>query len=198
MTPELTAIKFPIAIRTEHIVTQQTTFRIQQHGKGLNSGNFTIFEPDDKSTGNKSGSNATPQQPLLQVDGKYGKLDERRSFSDASGLPLFELYHKAMGVTCMLKDNMDVSVRSAVPGEVDIVLQVRGQDIWKQRTNVYLGDKVIMTTKRTDKLSVYLPGKKLEWDVEIAAGMDISLASVIVVVLAANMYNSSMQASSSK
>lgn len=54
-----------------------------------------------------------------------------------------------------------------------------------------------MTAERTDKWSVYVPGKKLEWMVDVVAGMDVAVASVIVVVLAANMYDSSMQSSSS-
>lgn len=70
----------------------------------------------------------------------------------------------------------------------DVVLHVQGQDIWKLRTNVLLGDQVIMITKRLDKLSVYLPGTKVEWMVSVAEGMDIALAFAIVVVMGTNMY----------
>lgn len=230
MLPELTAPKQPIAIRTEHIVDKPTSFRVQQHGKGLSSGKFTVFRPKSEVALQKNGKDPgelsstaqekeQEQEPetLMYVEGKYTSLEEKRAFRDASGLPLFELYHRAIGVTwyvelpgrngapivcikprfSMLKDNLDVQIQNAADDGQEVTLHVQGQDIWKQRTNVYLGDNVVMTAKRTDKLAVYLPGKKLEWDVDIAAGIDVSLASVIMVVLAANMYNSSMKASSS-
>lgn len=221
MFPELTALKQPIAIRKEHIVDKSTTFRVQQHGKGLSSGKFTVFDPetaageDDVPSTKGASAEKRPPQKLMHVDGKYVSLEERRAFCDASGLPLFDVSHRAAGVTwyvelpggngtpiarieprfSMLKDELDVHVKNAAANGEGVTLRARGQDIWKQRTNVYLDDKVVMTAKRTDKLSVYVPGKKLEWAVDIAAGMDISLASVIVVVLAANMYDSSMQSS---
>ena len=97
---------------------------------------------------------------------------------------------RANGSQCLL---VSVKNAAAADGE-EVTLCVEGQDIWKQRTNVYLGDKVVMTAKRTDKLSPYLPGKKVEWSVHVASGMDLSLASMIVVVLAANMYDARMQA----
>lgn len=223
MFPELTALKQPIAVRTEYIVDKDTTFRVQQHGKGLSCGKFTIFSPDGGADADEvlstKGASAEKQKPqtLMYVDGKYGSIEEKRAFRDASGLPLFDVYHRAIGVTwyielpggngtpfarikprfSMLKDVLDVHIKNAAANGEEVTLHVQGQDIWKQRTNIYLNDKVIMTAKRIDKLSVYLPGKKLEWDVDITAGMDISLASAIVVVLAANMYDSSMQSSSS-
>jgi len=98
--------------------------------------------------------------------------------------------------TCGLKDKLDGFVTYADGDGEEAVLRVGGQDIWKQRTNVTMGDKVVMTAKRTDKLSVYVPGRKLEWMVDVAAGMDMALASVIVVVLAANMYGSTSHESS--
>jgi hypothetical protein len=55
------------------------------------------------------------------------------------------------------KDRYDVFVHGENGKEVQ--LRVRGQDIWKLRTNVYCGDKVLMTAKRQGKLDVYIPGK---------------------------------------
>ena len=214
--PAHTSPKRPIAIRFELVVDQHTTFRVQQHGKALFEGKFTIFRPHEEGQSTKAGSvagpsNGPPQSAILmQVDGKYMSRDGRCSFTDASGLPLFELYHKIMGTTwhvelpggngksimriaprtCGLKDKLDGFVTYADGDGEEAVLRVGGQDIWKQRTNVTMGDKVVMTAKRTDKLSVYVPGRKLEWMVDVAAGMDMALASVIVVVLAANMYGS--------
>lgn len=76
-----------------------------------------------------------------------------------------------------LKDKFDVLFRNAAPDSVgeDIKLEVRGQDIWKLRINVYLDGKVVMTAKRTEKLSVYLPGIPPQWSVDVAEGMDLSV-----------------------
>lgn len=218
MFPEITPLKLPIAIRTEHVVDKHTTFRVLQHGKALSSGKFTVFSPNGYTAADESldhkGASAEEQHPqaLMFVDGKYMSRKERRAFRDASGLPLFDIYHCAMGATWYvevpggngtpiarimpsysLKDVLDIQLYNAAANGEEVALHVQGQDIWKLRTNVYLGDKVIMTAKRNDKLAAYLPGRKLEWVVDIAAGMDISLASVIVVVLAANMYDSTLQ-----
>lgn len=223
MIPDFATLKQSIAIRNDYVAKQQTSFRVLQHGKGLSSGKFTVFQPEGTYVSEKSAcAEKQPEQSpqngtLMYVDGQFGTLDAKRSFRDNSGLPLFDLYHKAAGVTwyvelpggndtaiarlaprfSALKDKLEVCVKNAAANGEDTILHVQGQDIWKQRTNVYLGDKVVMTVKRTDKWSVYLPGKNLEWMVDVVAGMDISLATVIVVVLAANMYDSSMQHSSS-
>ncbi|UNI21214.1 hypothetical protein JDV02_007224 [Purpureocillium takamizusanense] len=71
-------------------------------------------------------------------------------------------------------DRTDVDIENAAPNGERITLRVQGQDIWKLRTNVYMGEKVVMTTKRMDK---------------IVAGMDIALASAIVVFMAATMFS---------
>lgn len=93
------------------------------------------------------------------------------------GMPLVEFRPQGS----VFKDKLDINVCSRMGeggGEGEMVkLEVRGQDIWKIRTNVYWGDSVVMTAKRQDKLAVYLPGKSLEWVVDVAQGMDISLVS---------------------
>jgi uncharacterized protein YxjI len=222
MFPDLASPKQPIAIRTEHIVHTNTSVRVQQQGKALSSSKFTIFSHNGDGAATDEATSfptkiAEPQV-LLTVDGKYMSKDTRRSFFDASGLPLFDLQQFPMSVawnvevpggngTSMarimprlggFKDRLDCVIMNAAADSEEVSLRVQGQDIWKQRTNVYLGDKIVMTAKRTAKLSTYVPGMKVEWIVDIAAGMDVSLASVIVVVMAANMYDSATQASSKK
>jgi len=192
MFPDIAAPKIPIAIRTEYIVDEKTTFRVLQHGKGLSSAKFTIFSPFGDVATDKSlhatnaafaesqrqrrtcsSSTSTPskqsQQPLMSVDGKYASVHRRRSFFDASGLPLFDLYCRPVGVTwyveppgrkeknkdessatpvarimprfSIFKDNLEVSVMNAADHGEEVTLRVQGQDIWKQRTNVYLCEK---------------------------------------------------------
>jgi hypothetical protein len=117
-------------------------------------------------------------------------------------LPLFEIARKRLGVTWfvhlpgskekddprpvatvvpqwhMLKDKFDVHFSNAAGGDSgreEIVLSVRGQDIWKSRTHVYYGDALVMTSKLKDMVAVYVPGKRPEWEIEVAEGVDLSL-----------------------
>ncbi|RHZ64970.1 hypothetical protein CDV55_100591 [Aspergillus turcosus] len=215
MTSSLTRLKQPIALRTEYIASSPTTIRVKQHSKSWSAGDFTVSTvPSD---GSGSGS---PAQTLFTVDGDFASVSQRRRVQDATGLPLFELARKRLGVTWfvhlpgskekddpapiativpqfhMLKDKFDVYFSNAAGvdgGREEIVLSVRGQDIWKSRTHVYYGDALVMTAKLTDMVSVYIPGKRPEWEIEVAEGMDLSLASIIGVLLAAMLYQSSVK-----
>ncbi|KAL5001090.1 tubby C-terminal-like domain-containing protein [Aspergillus recurvatus] len=213
----LTPCKQPIAIRPEHIAPSTTTIRVNQHSASLSRGKFTI-----------SSIPRTPaEEPttLFAVDGNIASWTQRRQFRDASGLPLFEIARKKLGVTWYLhlpegtrnshgssgsadepiatfvpqysvfKDKFDVHFRNAAPGARDeeVVLAVRGQNIWKTRSHVYLRGKLVMVAKLTGtgKVAVYVPGIRPSWEVTVAEGMDLSLASVISVLLAQVLYQSS-------
>lgn len=191
MKPELCTLKHPIAIRTQHIAKQPTTLRVKQHDGQVSGANFTI-------TLDKSENVDSKQQPetLFTVDGKLLTMDQRRTFRNASGEPLFDAYRRTSGYTWFvdlpgeghgmpvvrlsprwnnLKDKVHVEVLNAAAGGEEIRLEAIGQDVWKLRTNVYLADKVVMTAKRSDKLSPYLMWKRPEWVVEVSEGMDLSL-----------------------
>lgn len=90
----LTPLKQSLAIRPEHVVPSTTTIRVKQHSASLSSSNFTI-------TGAP-----TPESPegakLFAVDGDFASWSQRRRFCDASGLPLFEISRKDLGVTFYL------------------------------------------------------------------------------------------------
>lgn len=217
MFPELGILKQPIAIRPEHIADSQKTFLVQQQGHGGSKEprtKFTIEATNSaKPLREKDVIEGKKQhEMLITVDARYLTLEDRHAFRDATGLPLFELYHNKSWVTwyidtpggngtkiavikprlSLFKDVLDVQLKNAAADGEDVTLHVRGQDVWKQRINVYFGDSVVMTVKRTDKLSAYVFSKKLSWVVDVAEGMDVSLASAIVVVLAATLYTGSM------
>ncbi|KAF7590290.1 hypothetical protein BBP40_003027 [Aspergillus hancockii] len=203
-----TTLKQPIALRPEHLASCPSTIRVKQHSKSWSGGDFTI------STYPSEGSSATK---LFSVDGDFGSLSQRRHFRDSSGLPLFELHRKKSGVTWFVhlpgdnsdaepiaaiatkwsafKDKFDVHIKNAAVNGEDTVLEVRGQDIWKVKTHVYHNGALAMTAKLTDVLSVYVPGKRPEWELTVAEGMDLSLASVIGVLLATMLKYSSMPSS---
>ncbi|KAJ2972193.1 hypothetical protein NQ176_g7297 [Zarea fungicola] len=222
MFPKIGTLKQPLAIRPEHVVDRSTTLHMQQrgHSSGVAHGTkFTIHDASSNEALDQKAHVAEKEQSsvLISVDAKNVSLDARHTFRDATRLPLFELYRPKIGVTwyvevpggngtpiavfkprfSVFKDNMDLELKNAAANGEDVRLHIQGQDVWKQRINVSLGDEIVMTIKRNEKLSVYVPGKKLSWSVDVAAGIDISLASAIVVVLSATMYNSSMTASSS-
>ncbi|KAJ5200269.1 hypothetical protein N7491_008931 [Penicillium cf. griseofulvum] len=205
----LTPTKQPIAIRPEHVASSTTTIQVKQHSASWSSGKFTIS------------STQTAEEPLLKtlfsVDGDAVSLSQRRHFRDASGLPLFEISRKKVGVTwylhlpgessskgnasepiatvapkwSALKDKFDVHLRNVAANGEETILEVRGQNVWKSKTHVYHRGKLVMVVKLTDMAAVYLPGKRPSWEVVVAEGMDLSLASVIAVLLATMLYQSS-------
>lgn len=145
MHPELTPLKQPIAIRLDYIADKNTSFRVQQHGKALSSGKFTIFSPDGHAT-LKNGAEASPSkkpslQPMMHVNGKYMEPTDRRVFTDATGLPLFDVYHGKLDKTWLielpggrslpvariqphlgLKDNLDVDVKNVADNGDEVLL----------------------------------------------------------------------------
>ncbi|KAJ9225013.1 hypothetical protein DTO027B5_2415 [Paecilomyces variotii] len=208
MSEPLTVLKHPIALRNEHVASKETVIRVKQHSKSWSGGDFTISEwpAEESSEGTR----------LFSVVGSVKSLSQRCHVRDASGLPLFEIYRKRTGVTWFvelpgdnrspepiatfaprwssLKDKYDVYVKNASGGD-EVVLEVRGQDIWKLKTHVYYNGNMVMVARRTDYLVPYIPGKRPEWKVKVAEGFDISLASLITVVLAQVLYSSSYPSS---
>lgn len=193
----LTPIKQPIAIRPEHVASSTTTIQVKQHSASWSSGNFTISStPTAKEP---------LLNKLFGVDGDFASWSQRHHFRDASGLPLFEISRKRTGVTwylhlpgessssssskesasepiatvvpkwSALKDKFDVHLQNAAANGEETILAVRGQNVWKSKTNVYHHGNLVMTVKLTDMAAVYLPGKRPAWEVVVAEGMDLSL-----------------------
>lgn len=222
MFPKLSILKHSIAVCKEHVVDDDTTFLVQQHnfgGKNASKTKFTIESaPAGESLDKKSGMwDKADSKTLMSVEAKYISVKEEHVFRDAAGQSLLTLYHDKMSVIWRLdipgtenattavitprpslfKDRLDVQVHNAEDGAT-VALRVEGQDIWKQRVNVYLGDVVVMTVKRTDKVAAYLMSRTLSWVVDVAAGMDVALASAIVVVLSETLYSSSVMSATWK
>lgn len=59
----------------------------------------------------------------------------------------------------VLKDKFDVHLQNAAANGEETILVVRGQNVWKSKTNVYHHGKLVMAVKLTDVAAVYLPGK---------------------------------------
>ena len=74
-----------------------------------------------------------------------------------------------------LKDKFDVHFQNAAANREETILAVRGQNVWKSKTNVYHHGNLVMMVKLMDMAAVYLPGKQPTWEVVVAEGMDLSL-----------------------
>jgi hypothetical protein len=192
MPTELVSVKQPIMIRPEHVCYDATTLRVRQHCLNWSYGDFSVVDTSKAAS-------STPSSSLFTVDGKVGSWTQGRAVRDASGLPIFDIRpqrRKNAGVTWFvelpggsaplvtlaprrnnLKDRLDVYIH----GEEDVMLQVRGLDVWKKATHVYLGDLLVMDVKLVNLLSVYVPFfKDNQWDVRVSQGMDASLVSQIL------------------
>ncbi|KAJ0423515.1 hypothetical protein BJY00DRAFT_310171 [Aspergillus carlsbadensis] len=202
--PELTDLKQPIAILTDYIAASPTTIRVKQHKKSRNRApgdDLTVWtwSDDEISTSTRS----SDQRKLFSVAGDSVPFSQRRSFRDAAGLPLFELAQKKAGVTWFvhvpgeeetseaiaaiaprwnpLKNKLDVYVRNAAGNGAEVKLKLRCQDLSRFRTHVYYDGALVMAASRVDGHDSLT---EVEWEVDVAGGLDISLASVIMVVLA--------------
>ncbi|KAE8168020.1 tubby C-terminal-like domain-containing protein [Aspergillus tamarii] len=214
MTSTLTPLKQPIALRTEYIASHPTTIRVKQHSNSWSGGDFTVTKcPTDESP---------LAEKLFTVDGDFKSISQRRYFQDASGLPLFEIAHKRLGVTWFvhlpggrestdstpiativpqwhaLKDKFDVHLNNAAANGEETILEVRGQDVFKSKTHVYHKGALVTAIKLKDMVSVYIPGKRPAWELEVVEGMDLSLAAIIGVVLATVLYQSSYKGTAPK
>lgn len=194
--PQLDSIvKNPIAICPEHVPANLSKLIVNQRGMSFSGGDITVWSIDSEADAGSRNDNKPP--PSYVCKGKAASWTQKRTVSDSAGLALFEIYRESLGVTWFVhvpshdteandrllatlsmerstfKDKFDICVHGE--NGKDAQLRVRGQDIWKLRTNVYWGDKVVMTSKRQGKLDVYIPGKSLEWEVDVAPGFDTSL-----------------------
>ncbi|KAL3491046.1 tubby C-terminal-like domain-containing protein [Aspergillus germanicus] len=199
---ELTDLKQPIAIRTEYIAPHPTTIHIKQKKtpkNGASGEDLTVWTSSSSSNQEKDG------QKLFSVTSESVPFSQRRHLRDASGLPFFELSQKKSGVTWFVrppggnetvssesiaviaprwnpfKNKLDVYVMNAAGGGNEVKLKVRGQDLSRLRTHVYSNGALVMAATRT---SVHESVDENEWKVDVARGIDISLASVIMVVMA--------------
>lgn len=186
MSSNLAMLKQPVAIRPDHICSQHTVLRVRQHCLSWSLGDFTVTDTTSVE------DSATPKT-LFTVDGKIASWTQRRAVRDASGLPIYDMRRKNVGATWYvelpggsepmvtlaprrnnLKDKLDVYVH----GEEEVLLEVRGLDVWKKKTEVYLNDLLVMEVELVNLLSAYVPFfKDNQWNVRVAQGMDASLVS---------------------
>ncbi|KAG6362306.1 hypothetical protein INS49_010536 [Diaporthe citri] len=185
-------IENPIFIRPEHVAAEPTKLIAKKRGMSFSGGDITVWSKDSEADAESHDDNDKPP-PSYICKGKAASWTQKRTVSDAAGLALFEICRKSTGVTWFARvpghdsqagdrplvtlamersafhDKFDVCVHGGNGN--DLRLKVRGQDTWKLRTNVYWGDKVVMTTKRQGKLDIYVPGKSLDMKKSSSTGV---------------------------
>lgn len=182
--------KLPIAIRNEHIAPYPTTIRIKRHFSILDGGDFTISTcVDDEAPEDKESKLFYVDSDLVPGRG----LSQRRSFLDASGLPVFTLATKGNGASSytwhvelpgdstaepvavlaprwdLFTNKMHVYVMNAADNGAEVKLEVRGLVMfWKFTTEVYLDGALVVSAKVKDI-------RHSQWLVKVARGFDVSL-----------------------
>ncbi|KAL4875442.1 tubby C-terminal-like domain-containing protein [Aspergillus karnatakaensis] len=188
--------KPPIALRPDHITPTPTTIRVKQESTGLSRARFTV-------TSTPTPHSPHPTK-LFDIDGgsPSPSFSQIRHFRDASGLPLFEVERKWSSMNWVLylpggsgsgsgrlsepiatvrprhaglKDKLEVRLKNAAAGGEDTTLEVRGESIWKTKTNVLHQGEVVMAMRLESLTAVHIPGMHLAWEVEVARGVDLAL-----------------------
>ncbi|KAI9933203.1 hypothetical protein ASPWEDRAFT_174362 [Aspergillus wentii DTO 134E9] len=207
MAGKLLNLQQAIAIHPQHVPSEATTIYIKHHSRSASRGDFTVSTCPHKLT--------TPETKLFSMASILASWRQRRSVRDASDQPLYDLRREATGVTwsaylpgqeehpvvtiaprlSWLKDKMDVYVKNAAGDGQEVLLEVRGQDVWKIMTHVFVDGALVMVIRRLDFMSAYIPVKGFEWKIEVAGGLDLSLVLLIISVMADIMYYSSPESS---
>lgn len=192
MATTLPPLKYPVGIRLDTTSTAARTLRVRQKCLRMSFGDLIATDQSDNTT-------------QFTVDGKTLSLSQRHAIRDASGLPLFDIHRVSLGTTWYVnlpgqvtkpmirlepqyvndwratwKDSLDVYVRTTDGRGEEVKLQVRGQDVWKKRTHVYLGAQLVVDVRFVNVMSAYVPFlKDNEWDVTIAPGFDASVVGTL-------------------
>ncbi|KAF3769715.1 hypothetical protein M406DRAFT_66186 [Cryphonectria parasitica EP155] len=201
--PTITTLEAPIAILPRYVAQKPTTLHLKGHLSSFSGGDFTITDE-------------TPGQPPREVfstDAQAMSMREKRVLLDASRQPLFAFQRKVMsmlGTWYILLPEQTVDAPAARfevkwsmgSKKIDAFiakgdgtwqqLKIRGQSMWKSRTDVFLGESNVAIMSANKKKWAL----RQEWTVDVAQGMDTSLASAIIVVLAAIEQNANAASSS--
>lgn len=198
--PQLANLKSPVAILPQYIAQSPTRLHVRGHLSSFSGADFDIsyrnaatgfqsqqlMKSDGKvmSARNRISLFDAAGQPLFEIQRKtlsflgtwYILLPGQTT--DAPAVRFEVRWSWA-------KDKIDVFVVNTAaegeaeaegegqPGKKEVTLRLKGQSMWKTRTNLYLGDSeaCVMTAKRARRQL------RPEWDVDVSEGMDVALVS---------------------
>ncbi|KAL1590438.1 hypothetical protein WHR41_00725 [Cladosporium halotolerans] len=197
MASMLPPLNRKLSLLDEFVAPEFTTLRAKHNGKG----GFTF---------NNTSTKASPEL-LFTVDSRQSILAPRRTIRNAAGVAILDLWRKLQGgesyvarpnssspplaiiaprITTV-KENIDVYVKNGGATDGETKLEIRGQDIWKRNTDVYLGNGLAMQIRFVNFVTSYVPFSSTQWDVTVSEGLYLSLAFAIVVYLSTTLYTSS-------
>lgn len=179
-------LKAPVALRTDFIAPERTIIVVTMHRSWL-GGDFTArrTHPDSAT--------------ILTSIGKWTSLHPRTEFKDASGLPLFTMkiswwsfsnawYLELPGggqriatvkyKLTMSRLKLEVTLNNAASAAHEVVtLQVHGEDSELNSTQVLWQGRPVAVVRKTSDIS--MSAVTLEFEVEVAAGMDQALVRLM-------------------
>lgn len=198
--PQLATLKSPIAILPQYIANSPTRLHVRGHLSSFSGADFDIsyrtaatgFQPrpllrtDGKcmSIRNRiSLLDAAAGQPLCEVQRKtlsflgtwYILLPGQNTDAPAVRFEVRWSWAKDKIDVFVVNHNAAAEGQEGQPGKKEVTLRLKGQSVWKTRTNVYLGDSnlCVMTAKRARGQL------RTEWDVDVSEGMDVALVSIV-------------------
>lgn len=186
----LTSLNQQLYILKEFVAPKTTTLRAKHNGKG----GFTF---------SNTSTEASPEL-LFTVDSRQGIQAPRRTIRNAAGETILDLWREHKGDESYIgrpgstssplaviaprittvKEKVDVYAKNAGQADEETKLEIRGQDIWKRNTYVYLGNDIAMQIRFVNYVTSYVPFSSNQWDAVVSEGFDLSLVSILLCALA--------------
>ncbi|RMY80626.1 hypothetical protein D0862_12656 [Hortaea werneckii] len=188
-----------VALYPDYITSKPTMLIVKQHFDVINTGDFTCFRSDSSV--------------LFEVIGQRKSSSRRRDLVDpATGESLFQLRRRYLNLkeqwylefagneqssrqlnfSVAMKwkgwANFDITMDNAAASKAEsITLEVRARSIRHITWDVILEGRTIIEARKIP--GVEAPGETARirnnpaWEVDVVAGIDLSLASIIAVIL---------------
>ncbi|KAI7213130.1 hypothetical protein KC333_g6750 [Hortaea werneckii] len=192
----------PIALYPAYITSKPTMLMVKQHFNVIDTGDFTCFRSDSSV--------------LFEVVGQKKSNSRRRELVDpASGISLFQLRRRylnlneqwylefpgdaqtsrrpSFSVAMKWKGwaNFDITMDNMAASEAEnITLEIRARSVRHTTWDVLLKGRTIIEARKIP--GVEAPGETARirnnpaWELDVVAGIDLSIASIIAVILTDN------------
>ncbi|GAB1742547.1 hypothetical protein NU219Hw_g8088t1 [Hortaea werneckii] len=192
----------PVALLPAYITSQPTGIMVKQHFNTVDSGDFTCFRPDSsvlfEVVGEKKSSSRrrvlmdpVTGESLFQLRRRYLNLKEQWYLEfpgdeQPSRRPTFSVAMKWKGWA-----NFDITMDYMAASEAEnITLEIRARSCRHTTWDVLLEGRTIIEARKIP--GVEAPGETARirnnpaWELDVVAGIDLSIASIIAVILTDN------------
>ncbi|KAI7226769.1 hypothetical protein KC330_g8689 [Hortaea werneckii] len=192
----------PVALYPAYITSQPTGIIVKQHFTTVDSGDFTCFRSDSsvlfEVVGEKKSSSRRRELvdpatgvTLFQLRRRYLNLKEQWYLEfprdeQTSRRPTFSVAMKWKGWA-----NFDITMDNMAASEAeDITLEIRARSCRHTTWNVLLKGRTIIEARKIPGTEA--PGETARirnnpaWELDVVAGIDLSIASIIAVILTDN------------